>query len=164
MIKKKKIKLLVMSWSTHSINNISICKKFWHSTSTQHTPTCERNTHDVTLQQHTLQQHDALTTQGPLTTLHNKCKHVNSDQPTTACTKNFMTKSYTSSGRNNLYIMTSSMCNTPRQTFFHMLDEADLRHETQSFPRHCAKHITPGTNQRRCVSPTTKKQKWLTIN
>jgi hypothetical protein len=81
----------------------------------------QRNTHDTTPQQHVLQQHDALTTQGPLTALHDKCQHANSEHPTTACFKKLYDEVIYTSDRNNLYIMTSSMCNTLRQTFFHMI-------------------------------------------
>jgi hypothetical protein len=53
-----------MSQSTHSINNINICKKVlpqYESPSTHiH---AQRNTHDIPPQQHALQQHDDLTTQ-----------------------------------------------------------------------------------------------------
>jgi hypothetical protein len=56
---------------------------------------------------------------GPLTTLHGKCQHANSNHLTTACyKKKLYDKSICTSERNNLYIMTSSICNTWRQTFF----------------------------------------------
>jgi hypothetical protein len=56
-----------MSWSTHSINNINICKKVLtqyepHSTHIH----AQRNTHDTTPQKHALQQHVDITTQGPI--------------------------------------------------------------------------------------------------
>jgi hypothetical protein len=56
---------------------------------------------------------------------------------------------------NNSYIMTSSICNTSRQTFFSHDSTSDLRHETQSVPRYCAKHIT-GDEQHRHISQQTK--------
>jgi hypothetical protein len=45
--------------------------------------------HMISPQQHALQQHDEITTQGPLTTLHDKWQHANSDHLTTARYKKF---------------------------------------------------------------------------
>jgi hypothetical protein len=42
---------------------------------------------------------------------------------------------------------------------FTWFDEVDLGHETQSVPRHCAKHIPQVTNQHRHASSTNKKTK-----
>jgi hypothetical protein len=105
---KKKIKIVSDELiDTHSINKSTSVKKFWHSTSHPARTYMRSATHDTTPQQHVLQQHDDLTTQEPLTTLQTSANTQQWPPPQQHVTKNFMTKSYTRSDRNNLYIMTS---------------------------------------------------------
>jgi hypothetical protein len=118
---KKKIKIVsdeLIDTHTHTSTNQRCKKSFDAVRVTQHAHTCAAHTHDTTSQKHALQQHDDITTRGSINNTTWQVLNVNSEHPQQHVTKNFMTKSYTRSDRNNLYIMTSSMCNTSRQTFF----------------------------------------------
>jgi hypothetical protein len=137
----------VTSWSTHSINNINIGKKSFDTVRSTSTIHAQRNTHTHThTRYHTtenaLQQHDDITTQESINNIAWQVQHVNSNHSQQHVTKNLWGSQYIRSHINNLYIMTSSMCNSRANFLFTWFDEVDLRHETQSVPRHCAKHIT----------------------
>jgi hypothetical protein len=71
----------------------------------------------------------------PLTTLHDKCQHENSNHLTTACYKNFMTKSYIHAVTEMIYALRQVLCVKRRINFlFTWFGEATLDMRRRAFP------------------------------
>jgi hypothetical protein len=115
-------------------------------------------THMISRTATCVQQHDDTTTQGLLTTLHDKCQHGNSNHLTTACYKTFW-RNHIHAVTEIIYTLWHVQCVTRRDKLsFHMIRRGRSRHEPHSVPRHCAKHITQMTNQHRHVCQQIKQK------
>jgi hypothetical protein len=156
---KKKNKLVSDELIEHSINNINICKKVL----IQYEPLsthihAQRNTHMIP--HHRNMRCNNMTTlqhKSPLTTLHDKCNTQTVTTSHSMLQKIYDEVNIIRSDINNLYIMTSSICNTSRQTFFsHDSARPILGTRRWAFPDIVQHTLPQVANQHRHVSQQTK--------
>jgi hypothetical protein len=150
-----------MSWLTHSINNINICKKIliqYELTSTTHMRSA---THTHMIPHHRNMRCNNMRTsqhKGPLTTTW-QVQHANSNTSQQyVIKKNFMISLYTRV-KEIIYTLWQVLCVTRGdKLFFTWFDEVDLRYETQSVPSIVQNTLSQVTNQHGHVSPTSKNK------
>jgi hypothetical protein len=105
-----------MSWSTHSTNNINICKNFdtvrhlAHTYMRSATPMISRH---INMRCNNM----TASTQEPLTTLHDKCQHATSKHLTTACYKKLYDE-VNARMAEIIYTLWQVLCITRRDNFF----------------------------------------------
>jgi hypothetical protein len=136
----------------------------------QHTHTCvtqqtHTHTHDTPAIEACVEHMTTSQHRGSLTAPYDKCNTQTVTTSQQHVTKNFRMKSiYTRGDRNNLYIMTSSICNTSRQTFFsHDSPRPILGMNRRAFSDIVQNTLPQVTNQHRHVLQQTKT-KVLTRN